>query len=111
MCQRDSCEEKQMIDWTKPLETEKGNKVYYIGLDPRNTFKVVLVTHGGSYFSVYKDTGYDGPNKIGLCVVNSKEPWEKAWDHWQGQPAEQDYSVKQTFKEAFQLGYEAGVKK
>jgi len=106
MCQRDSCEEKQMIDWKKPLVCNSfaDPKVHFIGFTPNNCHAVVISTTGTLYKVDLNTSRIVGSNADGCKVENQKEPWEKAWNHWQGQPAEQDYSVKQTFKEAFELG-------
>ena len=92
-----------LVDWNKPLMLELGEEVYYVGPDPEDKQKVVLMMKNRLSFVIadkltgklFYSRGY---------VVNKLEPWLQAFELWKGQPAEQDYSVEQTFKEAFELG-------
>jgi hypothetical protein len=95
-----------MIDLKKPLESVGPNlnetPVTLIGLASGN--RIVVEWPTGSIWSFRKNEKgvyYSGQH---IFLRNCKADWEKAFDEWQGQPAEQDYSVRQTFKEAFEAG-------
>jgi hypothetical protein len=95
-----------MIDLKKPLEafgdSINDTRVTLIGTASNN--RVIVEWWNGVIWSfTKKEDGdyYSGPN---MKLRNCKADWEKAFDEWQGQPAEQDYSVRQTFKEAFEAG-------
>jgi len=98
-----------MIDLNKPLEAVgpdmDNTPVTLIGVASCNRVVVEWPTGGIWSFTKNENGVYYSGRYIQLR--NCKAAWEKAFDAWQGQPAEQDYNVKQTFK----AGYEAGTKK
>jgi len=92
-----------MIDWSKPLYTTAftGHTVYFIGFTPDGE-QAVVQSSSGALYKAYRTTGQLVNSST--TVKNKREDWEEAWLKWNGQPVEQDYSVQQTFKEAFELG-------
>jgi outer membrane protein assembly factor BamB len=66
--------------------------------------KVVVETQDGTIYAAYKDTGLVQGQLGFVRVTNPPQEWKQAFELWKGQPAEQEYSVEQTFKEAFELG-------
>jgi hypothetical protein len=90
------------INWHRPIElATTGEVLHFVGWSANGRQAIV---EAKSSNTIYRADVTTGSISLGTCVRNVKEPWEKAFDDWQGQPAEQDYSVRQTFKEAFEAG-------
>jgi hypothetical protein len=92
-----------LIDWEKPLVVASWPKpeVTKVGVSTKG--EILLESSRGVIYKANPLTGAISGNES-CKVTNKAEPWLEAFDRWQGQPEEQDYSVKKTFEAGFQAG-------
>jgi hypothetical protein len=98
---------KMTVNWKEPLRIEGLGQAPLSCKVLTNNLKGdkwVVETEDGTVYAAYKDTGLVQGQLGFVQVTNPPQEWKQAFELWKGQPAEQDYSVEQTFKEAFELG-------
>jgi hypothetical protein len=95
------------VNWKEPLQAEVLGvttlPLKLLTFNSKGDKAVVELADGTCYFAD-KYSGVIEGQKGFARVINRLEPWKEAFDQWKGQPREQDYSIEQTFKEAFELG-------
>lgn len=100
-------ETKMAVDWTKPLQIEGLEKAplacKFLTFNLKGD-KHIVETVEGAVYAAYKESGLLQGQLGFVRVTNKLKPWEEAFDRWQGQPAEQDYTVKKTFEAGFEAG-------
>jgi HD superfamily phosphohydrolase len=96
-----------MIDLKQPLAIYTVHNQLYVEVEFRfqtKAGKIVVETEHGNVYVFMKDGRVVDSSITTYKLKNIVQEWKQAFDLWKGQPAEQDYSVEQTFKEAFELG-------
>jgi hypothetical protein len=101
--------ESTMFSWGKPLQLEGLGQAplpctLLVGRSLKGDYCVVEL-EDGSIYAVNRETR-KVQGKLFLSVSNRVNPVDEAFDRWEGQPAEHDYSVKATFL----AGWEAALK-
>ena len=92
--------EKTVIDWTKPIVTDRGTEAHFIGFNKKGQ-AVTEIGLGEHIATVDAATG-EGVYQTLLKVINELEPWEEAWNTLS--KAEQANLYQYLFKKAFELG-------
>lgn len=96
------------VNWKEPLQIEGLGQApltcTLLVSSTKKGDKVVVETADGTVYAAYKDTGLVQGQLGFVRVTNPPQEWKQAFELWKGQPAEKEYSVEQTFKDAFELG-------
>jgi hypothetical protein len=99
---------KMTVNWKEPLRIEGLGQAplpcTLLVSSTKKGDKVVVETADGAVYAAYKDTGLVQGQLGFVRVTNPPQEWKQAFELWKGQPAEKEYSVEQTFKDAFELG-------
>jgi hypothetical protein len=98
---------RMTVNWKEPLQIEALGVTTLpctlLMFNLKGDKAVVELADGTGFFADKRSGLIEGQRGFAR-VINVPQEWKQAFELWKGQPAEKDYSVEQTFKDAFELG-------